>query len=773
MSETHPDSRDEPSRPETERLAAVVTEIRAERERDRRRFLRNGIVDQAVGILIARSGCTSAEAFEQLADLERRSSRGLLDIAADLVGEAVPAEADTVDVRRRPEVLAMDRADDAADLAQLLVQLALDWSGPTAAAVAVVQPDGVLRLVGSTGFPARAAGQWQRIPPAMDCLFTRAVRTKVAVWANASAPDLPPLLGEPDRPAPPVNGTRLAVPLYSGRKLIGAIEIAWPTGTDFAPDARREIVAVAQSVAPALVRALRFADFEDAAAPAPAHSSWQTVVAGLGEPAMVLTPLRDSRAAVLGFRIAAANGLAVELLSPGSELLGRRLLEVAPWVDVSGAFEALRTAFETGIPYRDDAVGGLRAADGALREAVIGLTATRIDGDLLLLCLRQPRGPVADPDRWSRLARLSGVGDWEWDLAAGRAIWSREALAVFGARVVPAEFARLDALPYTVHPDDVPVVDRLAAALVGDGRSADAEFRIVRADGTVGHVRMAGEPVLDHGGRTVSVHGIVQDVSDRRRAETALEITKVQLAAQRTRVGNERHLASLLQQIILPVEPVVLPGASGVDIAARYRPASVNAGVGGDWYGFLPLPDGRVLMTVGDVAGHGLTAASAMARLYQAWRGLAVTGAGPAELLTWLNTLTCDLPAFTIASACCALYDPAERRLRWANAGHPPPVLVGAGGAAPLRAPIGTMLGAAAGSTYQEAVADVVTGDVVLFYTDGLVERRGQSHDETTVDLLALAADPEPDLDAYLDRVLAGAHSDTDDDTCLIAARFR
>jgi len=267
------------------------------------------------------------------------------------------------------------------------------------------------------------------------------------------------------------------------------------------------------------------------------------------------------------------------------------------------------------------------------------------------------------------------------------------------------------------------------------------------------------------------VTGVVQDITGRRRAEVALEVAQVQVAAQRGRVDAERQLATLLQQIIMPIEPVRLPASAGVEIAARYRPASAAAGVGGDWYGVFPLPGAGVLLTIGDVAGHGLSAASAMAQLHHALHGLAHIGAGPAELLGYLNVMACALPAFTLASACCALYDPAQRRLRWANAGHPSPVLVRGAAARPLAALGGTMLGADPEGTYSEAFLDVAVGDVLLLYTDGLIERRHGEQDDITP-LLAAAASPEDDLGYYVDRVLSGARSDTDDDTCLMAIRF-
>lgn len=226
-----------------------------------------------------------------------------------------------------------------------------------------------------------------------------------------------------------------------------------------------------------------------------------------------------------------------------------------------------------------------------------------------------------------------------------------------------------------------------------------------------------------------------------------------------------------------PVEALELarvPDEAGLEIAARYRPAGAGAGSGGDWYGILPLPDGRLLFTVGDIAGHGFAAATAMAQLVHALQGLALTGADSAQLLRWLNAVTCSLSTFTIASACVALYDPADRRLHLANAGHPNPVLVRAGEAAVLPGPAGLMLGVDEGSTFDEKTVVLKAGDVLLLYTDGLIERRRHSPDENISRLLAEASacSAEPDLDCYVDRILERGESDTGDDTCILAVRF-
>ena len=267
--------------------------------------------------------------------------------------------------------------------------------------------------------------------------------------------------------------------------------------------------------------------------------------------------------------------------------------------------------------------------------------------------------------------------------------------------------------------------------------------------------------------------GVIQDVTEWRRAETALEVARVQLAAQRSRADAERQLASALQQAVIPSAARNQPPRSGVQIAARYRPASASAGVGGDWYSVFPLRDDKLLLAIGDVAGHGLPAASAMADLHHGLRGMALAETRPGRLLTLLNELVESMPQFTIASACVLLWDPANRRLTWGNAGHPAPLRIRDGvGTCRCTTPVGPMLGADPLAVYEDSEADVESGDVLLLYTDGLVERRRVGDDETIAHLLYQTRYPDADLDRYADRILDGARSDTDDDVCVLAVRF-
>lgn len=238
------------------------------------------------------------------------------------------------------------------------------------------------------------------------------------------------------------------------------------------------------------------------------------------------------------------------------------------------------------------------------------------------------------------------------------------------------------------------------------------------------------------------------------------------LAAQ---LAQERLVTLELQRAILPLhdKPFDLPGLRA---AMRYLPASRDSRVGGDWYITAEMPSGQVLIAIGDVGGHGLTAAAGMARLRGALAGLAITGSPPQQLLGWLNDLVHHVAPEHTASVVAGYFDPATRTLTWAQAGHPPPVLVRGDSARALAQPHGIMLGAAKDG-YHAASMALLPGDLLLLYSDGLIERRDRPLDEGLATLRAAVSghrDPEQAIGAAL-RALGT--TDPEDDTCLVALR--
>ena len=206
------------------------------------------------------------------------------------------------------------------------------------------------------------------------------------------------------------------------------------------------------------------------------------------------------------------------------------------------------------------------------------------------------------------------------------------------------------------------------------------------------------------------------------------------------------------------------------EVAVRYRPAAER--LGGDWYDARLGTDGSAVVVVGDVAGHGLRAAEGMERICSALRRLSATGLPAHWQLCFLNWLICsgECPE-RVASAVVCVLDQERAALLWAQAGHPPPVLISGGAARFLDPPRGQLLGADPAADYSLGSEGVTAGDILLLYTDGLIERRGQDIRDGLDALLAAATGSPPltaaeAIDAILTRL---APPPADDDICLVA----
>jgi GAF domain-containing protein len=185
---------------------------------------------------------------------------------------------------------------------------------------------------------------------------------------------------------------------------------------------------------------------------------------------------------------------------------------------------------------------------------------------------------------------------------------------------------------------------------------------------------------------------------------------------------RERAAALTLQRGLLPRH---IPRVPGLDLACRYIPAQAAAEIGGDWFDVIPLPEGRCALTVGDVTGHDISAASLMGQLRTATRALATLGLTPADLLTRLDQITADLTdAETSATCLYAVHDPATADCDIATAGHPPPALARPGHPAgfpdlPAGLPLGTGL---ADGPYRATRLRLPRHSTLVLYTDGLIE---------------------------------------------------
>jgi serine phosphatase RsbU (regulator of sigma subunit) len=367
--------------------------------------------------------------------------------------------------------------------------------------------------------------------------------------------------------------------------------------------------------------------------------------------------------------------------------------------------------------------------------------------------------------------RLGRIGAWEESLVTGAVRWTESAYAVFGldpGHAVPIPTTSLHS--FVMAADRAPV-RRFRQSLLHQREPAVVVFRIVRpGDTAVRQIRVFAEPVVA-GEEVVALRGAFQDVSAHYHTQVALAATQHQLADSEQRAQQEQRLALRLQRAIMPEdEPPV--EAAGVEVAVRYRPAEQGRLVAGDWYDALLLPDKQLLLVVGDITGHGIDAVTGMIAARNALRGLAATGEGPADLLRHLNYAACHLTEGIAGTVVCGRYDPETRVLRWARAGHLPPVLVRDGAAEMLPLPGGVLLGLDPDAEYEEAALALRGGDILLLFTDGLIERRAGSISDALREFTAAAVPAGPDAESLADRILAEASSDTGDDACLVVTRI-
>jgi anti-sigma regulatory factor (Ser/Thr protein kinase) len=225
----------------------------------------------------------------------------------------------------------------------------------------------------------------------------------------------------------------------------------------------------------------------------------------------------------------------------------------------------------------------------------------------------------------------------------------------------------------------------------------------------------------------------------------------------------------MLQRRLLPDE---LPAIAGLELAARYLPAA-GSSLGGDWYDVFELPGGRVVLAVGDVVGHGVAAAAAMAQLRTALRAYAIEEHTPGAVVEAVNRLMWDLGPMVMTTLAYLELDPASETLEMVLAGHPPPLVVRPGGEPEYLPLQGAMaLGGSQTARYAAQTVPFPAGTTIVLYTDGLVERRGESIDAGLDRLRLLVTDHEEPgaiCSDVVDELVADAPTD---DVAVVAARL-
>ncbi|MEV4949036.1 SpoIIE family protein phosphatase [Streptomyces sp. NPDC053755] len=764
-------------------LTAEIRRLRAERTR-------RHLLDLATGVLAAQLSASPADAAAHLDALAHATGLEAEDLAADILnslagsslspplgpgaeaveeggdgGTAGPvhgpgpgplpqAPADhaagaaarrIAETRRaRRAVSAAETADTVGEAARTLLEGGLAPFGAESLWLWRRADSGCLRLAGHAGVGAAEAALWQWIPPAGPRLFGEVLADGSPAWLDAGHDDV--------LPGPSPRSARALLPLRVRGATAGLALVCWPGPLTLETPLRRALMGLMEVAGTVL----------DAAEAAPAATPvLADVLDALIHPAMLLHTPPTSTAPTIEH----LNDEAVEAIGAAPSREDRSLALALPVVHADLAHLARRAHRSTRVQRAALLPGADAPASGSPRLFDVRVLPAGAERTVVLWHTASDPGLAAG----RAVARLQSVATFQDSLTGGETLWSEQAFAIFGMardeKPVP-----LLGLRGRVHPEDGSALTALLTALTERQTGAQTVLRVLLGDGTVRHVRVAAEPLLD--GRAVSgIAGVYQDVSASRRTEAALNATFDHLTAVQGRAEIRHRLALQLQQAIVPEVPD-LQELPGLKVAARYRPAAEEYRVGGDWYDVLPLPSGKVLVAVGDIAGHGITSVNGMVALRNAQRGLAFTGNSPRCLMRWLNELTLRTTDHPTATAVCALYEPEDRVFVWSSAGHLPPLLIREGKARLLDAPRDVLLGAVPGYTYSERRTRLRAGDTLLLYTDGLIERR---HDGLDRGLAHLVAEAERQsgypLDELLDRLLSAAGGDTDDDTSIVAVQ--
>jgi anti-sigma regulatory factor (Ser/Thr protein kinase)/putative methionine-R-sulfoxide reductase with GAF domain len=307
------------------------------------------------------------------------------------------------------------------------------------------------------------------------------------------------------------------------------------------------------------------------------------------------------------------------------------------------------------------------------------------------------------------------------------------------------------------------------AIFIGDVDHADILNPILRQKGIRS---LLGVPLIVEG----DLIGVLHVGSLTARTFTQRDLAVLELAAARAAPGierarlyselaHERAVAVMLQRNLLPGR---LPEVIGVEAAARYLPA--RAAVGGDWYDVIELPRGLLGIAIGDVVGHGVRAAALMGRLRTALHSYALEGIGPGRTLELVDRFVASIGDDAMATAAYGVFDPGSGKLALATAGHLPPVLISGGTSATIEVTPAAPLGAFPYSRYPERELVISAGDVLMLYTDGLIERRGVPLTDGIGQLLEVVRDARSAEDACA-RAMARLVPDEglDDDVAVVA----
>ncbi len=332
---------------------------------------------------------------------------------------------------------------------------------------------------------------------------------------------------------------------------------------------------------------------------------------------------------------------------------------------------------------------------------------------------------LAEGERLRFALEAGRMGTWTWSPESGEVTWDEAMEALYG--LAPGEFTgTVDDFFDRLHPEDRAWVVEEVAAAWNDGRDISFEHRVLWPDGSVHWLEGRGRVVQTNDVPT-GVIGVGIDIDERKRLELAVSdaISQRATAELARELEQQRHAVQVLNEVLIRPD---FPSVPGIEMSARYLAADDAAGIGGDWYDSFLVPDGRLLVAVGDVTGHGIPAARLMAKLRHATRAYAVRSLPPDEVLAALDDFVNHFSRDEqLATVQLALVDHATGMVEIASAGHPPALVIDHDNHRFADVEGGCLLGLGASVVAGVDRFQLEPGAALVLYTDGLVERRGES----------------------------------------------
>ncbi len=733
------------------------------------------------------------ERLERLADSERRSAR-MQALTAALAAALTPAQ-----------------------VATAALEPALTLLGAVGGGLILRDADALpptMTVAGAVGYPAEAVERWRRLPldgttPAGDAVLRG---EPVYLPDRAEAGRLYPAMLDPEVTAD--DRAWVALPLRAGGEVIGALTLTFRGPRVFSDDERAFLATVAAQCALSLERTRLYEAAQSERERLQAVLSRLPVGVIIGEAPggrLVLGNeaveriwrqpfLRSASvgeyAGYHGFRPGTDDELGV-----GDWPLARALLtaEVVSdeEIDILRGDGTRGTILVNAAPIRD--AGGVVVAGVCSFLDITERAESRRRLDSAYAAEREAR--AAAEAAWSRLERLqkvtAGLSEAVTPVQVA-SVMVEGGLSVLGGTSAwigvldePGRTLVALAASFPVEPDGPAAQIPLTAASpraevtrtgtpvwLPSASEAQDRYPGLRAIG-ISSGALGVVPLVSHG-RPIGAMLLSFDESrELEPEERALVVTLAEQCAQaleRARLHQREHDTALtLQQSMLPS---ALPAVPGLALTGRYRPAVQTLEVGGDWYDVHELPDGQVALMVGDVVGRGLGAATTMGQLRSALAALALSEAAPGRVLDDLERFARRVDGARLGTVVYCLLDPVAGTLRYACAGHPPPLVVRPDGGTEYleggRSPLLCALPPGLTPPRPEGTYRLAPGSTLLLYSDGLVERRGESLDvglRRLADTAAAYAEDGGDWCEHLvDAMLDGSG---DDDVALLRVSYR